>query len=182
MLMWAYGSNLDIGQMKHRCPKAKKLSKFIVKEGAVVFRGCADVVVRRGSVIQGGLWSITTECEAVLDRYEGVANGYYMKKYFHLKDGRDVLFYQMRPNADSSPLGTVPPSDGYLDGIVRGYRDFDLDIRWLDMALQESWAEKDWTQGMRERHIRKGRPTLARQVPTSMRLRGQKKSGESVGR
>lgn len=159
MLYWAYGSNLNHEHMSHRCPAAKPVDSLVVTQGALVFRSVADVTIRKDSIVPGGLWEISRECEASLDRYEGVASRFYLKRYFTVKIGRktrDVLFYQMRTNK-----GIMPPADYYLATIVQGYKDFDLDLEILDAAVAQSWADKKVTDMLRERHIRKGMPTLA---------------------
>jgi len=157
---WAYGSNLSVKQMKRRCPDARKHSKLIVPNGQLVFRGVADVESIRGGGIQGGLWRITRRCERALDQYEGVASGLYEKKYMRIRthaDGEEhrVLYYKMTSG------GVAPPPELYLDTIIEGYDDFDLDLTFLDEAVQRSWNSKDWTQHLRQRHERRGRPRLA---------------------
>lgn len=163
MLYWAYGSNLNIAAMRERCPAARKVGRLFVEDAALVFRGVADVTVCEGSVVPGGLWEITRECERSLDRYEGVASRLYLKRYLTVKrKGKKrevVLFYQMRMST-----GVQPPSEFYLDLIARGYRDFGLPLEVLDAAVAESWSEKKITPILRERHERRGRPTLAKAV------------------
>lgn len=163
MLYWAYGSNLNINQMRRRCPKARMRGPLIVNDAALVFRGVADVTVREGSQVQGGLWLITRECEEELDRYEGVSSGFYVKRYFRLrinKQVKDCLFYQMRARE-----GIQPPSEGYYASIAQGYKDFGLDLAALDQALQEAWGNKEITPALYDRYVRKGAPTLARAEP-----------------
>jgi len=160
MLYWCYGSNLNVAHMAHRCPKAKVVGPLILEDGALVFRGVADVVTREGSIIPGGLWRITPECEAKLDQYEGVAGRLYLKRYLELKVGKkreDCLFYQM-----AMRRGVQPPSEGYFNTIVQGYKDFDLDLVYLNRALEESWNEKELTPHLRERYIKRGMPSLAK--------------------
>lgn len=155
-LYWAYGSNLDIGAMQHRCPRAVPFCAFPLADVALVFRFVADVVGRRGSVTPGGLWWVSPECERSLDRYEGVAwgrgAGLYEKRYvtLDLGDGRveDVLFYKMLR------AGISPPSEAYLATIERGYEDFGLDKAWLDRAVADSWSRKELTPYLRDRRAR----------------------------
>lgn len=164
ILYWAYGSNLCVESMSRRCPAAKKLGRLTVQDAALVFRGVADVVVREGLCVPGGLWEVTERCERELDRYEGVSSGFYLKRYLTIKrKGKDkpeqVLFYQMKMSR-----GIMPPSQAYLDVISNGYKDFGIDTSYLDAALQESWGNKKVTPILRERHKRKGEPTLARSI------------------
>lgn len=161
-LYWAYGSNLNVAHMASRCPKAKKLGRLFVTDAALVFRGVADVTVLEGSVVPGGLWRITRECEAALDRYEGVASRFYLKRYLRVKvEGKkqDVLFYQMRMST-----GVQPPFESYLDTIAQGYKDFDLPLDLLSYAVERSWTDKDLTPILRKRWQDRGSPSLARCV------------------
>jgi hypothetical protein len=163
MLYWAYGSNLCVASMRRRCPDAKKIGKLFVDDATLVFRSVADVTVLEGSVVPGGLWEISRSDERSLDMYEGVASGFYLKRYLTVQRGKrkpeQVLFYQM-----STSRGIMPPSDGYLDTIAQGYRDFGLPLEALDEFLAAAWSDKKVTPMLRERHLRKGRPTLARAV------------------
>lgn len=159
-LYWAYGSNLSVAKMRQRCPAAKKGSQLIVSDAALVFRDVADVTIRKGSIVPGGLWHITPECEEHLDRVEGVRSNFYLKRYLPIRFGnrvRKVLFYQMRWSR-----GVMPPSEEYADTIAQGYRDFDLDRAWLDRAILESYEEKHVTRDLVDRQWRKGRRRLAR--------------------
>ena len=116
----------------------------------------ADVVIKSGVEAPGSLWRITRECEHSLDYYEGVNSRLYMKRYFTVKvDGREeeVLFYQMRMSS-----GVMPPSEKYVETIAQGYRDFDIDLGYLDRALHESWEDKYVTPVLDERHKKRGRP------------------------
>lgn len=167
-LYWAYGSNLSIRQMAQRCPDAEMVGPLVVDDGALVFRGVADVVGRRGSRVAGGLWRITPRCERTLDHYEGVSKRLYMKRYLTIAiDGgepEDVLFYQMRTHR-----GVMPPTDAYLRTIADGYADFGLDVARLDQALSEAWQCKELTPTLRDRRRRQrqaGIPSLARAVPS----------------
>lgn len=160
MLYWAYGSNLCIEQMKRRCPAAIKLEKLVVDDGELIFRGVADVRVKKGSSVQGGLWRITKECEAELDFFEGVNSETrtYLKRYMLVeRRGRkeDVLFYQMRTHR-----GIMPPTERYYATIRRGYKDFGLDVSALHAAVDAAWDNKDVTPQLRYKHEQRGTPRL----------------------
>lgn len=162
-LYWAYGSNLSVHNMFSRCPRAEPVGKLMMNHMALVFRGVADVVVKKGSRAPGALWRINQECEDALDRFEGVRQRVYLKRYFTVTiDGQkeDVLFYQMRTNR-----GVQPPSEVYLDTIAAGYSDFELDLRYLDRALSEAWSQRDVTPELWDRYSRRGRPKLAKSLP-----------------
>lgn len=151
---WAYGSNLSMAAMARRCPGAIKVGPLSLDDGALVFRGVADVVTRKGSRIEGGLWLITPDNERVLDAYEGVGAKFYLKRYLTIEvkgKPRDCLFYQM-----AISVGVMPPGERYLDTIVQGYKDFGLDLQLLDAALHEAWGTKKVTARLAERHKKRG--------------------------
>lgn len=84
------------------------------------------------------IWEISAADEKALDRYEGVAGGYYTREYLHgTVDGKEqtILIYIMTPHDYGNP------NDGYLATIVQGYADFDLDVKALNAGLRFS-AEK----------------------------------------
>lgn len=169
MLYFAYGSNLNLEQMRRRCPRAVPLGKYFLQDARLVFRGVADCIYEPGSQCPGGIWRITPNCEEALDRYEGVRSGMYSKNWLPIPGGEpgetDVLYYSM--NSD----GIMPPSKTYLAGIVQGYKDFHLDLALLDAAVKHSWDKEDRTHVERQRLRRTGRPERAVSPSTSMSSR-----------
>lgn len=158
MLYFAYGSNLSIAAMSRRCPDAVAVSRFTLNDARLVFRGVADVIYQPGSKCIGGLWSITPACERALDRYEGVGSGMYRKEFVPvaMADGTEseMLYYAM------NSTGIFPPSQGYLDVIRQGYRDFKLPMKHLRLAVAASYEEKAPSHVERKRYRRDGRPPL----------------------
>lgn len=135
---WAYGSNLSIAQMRRRCPRAVKVRRMFARSVRLAFRGGADVdvIVNRPDLIcPGGLWRITAECEKELDRCEGVSNGTYARWFFDAEiDGKteSVLFYKKISN------GLMAPRDAYYRTILDGYKDFNLDPKYLKKARERA--------------------------------------------
>lgn len=165
MLYFAYGSNLNVAQMRARCPGATPVGALTVPNAVLRFRGVADVAYLKGGSCPGGLWEITPEDERALDEYEGYdpRSRYplYDKKYLTLRikgKVRRALYYQMLTT------GIMPPSQVYLDVIAQGYRDFGLPLDRLERAVEHSWWRKRKTPFLRDRYKRKGMPKLARSV------------------
>lgn len=133
----AYGSNLDVSQMAHRCPTATVVAKSWLHDYKLVFQGQpygahANVIPEKGSKVPVAIWAIGPRDEAMLDRYEGVAGGYYTKEYMEVEvDGEmvEALIYIMTPNDYGIP------TDFYLATIAQGYKDFELDVRYLNDAV-----------------------------------------------
>lgn len=139
----AYGSNLNKGQMAYRCPTAKPVAKSWIHDHKLVFQGRplgahANVIPAPGYDVPVVIWEITQADERALDRYEGVAGGYYTKEYMTLEvagEMKEVLIYIMTPN----PYGI--PVDLYLATITQGYLDFNLEANILNEAVKEAYSE-----------------------------------------
>jgi hypothetical protein len=174
MLYFAYGSNLNIEQMKRRCPGATPLGRFSLTDARLVFRGVADCIYEAGAICEGGLWEITPQCEHALDIYEGISGGLYRKEYVE-SDAGPILLYQM------NSTGIYPPSFGYLATIRRGYADFKLPVSALSDAVKASHDDKHPSHHERKRHRRNGRPTLAKRE-NSAALKLPKKTGPASNR
>ncbi len=160
----AYGSNLNMRQMRQRCPRATPIAKFLLQDWRLVFRGVADIIEEPGAEVAVGAWRITRECEAALDRYEGFRahdpeGSMYRKVYIDMNEPisgeHRVMFYTM------NSTGIMPPSEGYFDSILEGYNDFRLPRKLLFAALRASYDDKAPSHIERQRHRRNGRPQLA---------------------
>jgi gamma-glutamylcyclotransferase len=75
---FAYGSNLNLKQMIHRCPESRYLGlgklqnyKFIINE-----RGYANVVPTQGHSVEGLCYLLSQQDERRLDASEGVPTSY----------------------------------------------------------------------------------------------------------
>ena len=137
-LYFAYGSNLNKEQMSYRCPQATPVGTMILPRARLLFRGVADIIHDPDCEVHGGLWTITPDCEAALDRYEGVKHGLYRKLYLRIRHSRlgdqNVLTYQMqRPKRGHDWIG-MPPIE-YYESIEQGYHDFGLDLQHLRDAV-----------------------------------------------
>ena len=77
-LYFAYGSNINLEQMEHRCPDAQLVGPVTLQNYELQFRGSgfATVAPKKGSVVHGLLWKLTPSCEQSLDRYEGYPRHY----------------------------------------------------------------------------------------------------------
>lgn len=136
-LMISYGSNLNKAQMAYRCPTAKPIAKTWLYDYKLVFQGHpfnahANVIPAEGHDVPVVAWEITPADERALDRYEGVAGGYYTREIVEVEINgqmREALIYIMTPHDYGMP------SDRYLDTIVEGYKDFNLDANILNEAL-----------------------------------------------
>ena len=133
MLYFAYGSNLNLSQMKRRCKDSVFLKKINLENFSLTFRSryrAADIEPKKNSLVPGGLFEISKSDEKKLDLYEDYPILY--KKYYFFFNGRKVMTYTM---VKKTPFRF--PSERYLNVVKRGYLDCKLDKKFLNRALIE---------------------------------------------
>lgn len=143
----AYGSNMSLQQMYHRCPDAEPIGKGFIKGWRLMFKGSqsgnyATIEKEEGCTVPVVVWAISRLDEERLDRYEGWPS-FYVKEtvefeYIGDRPGRrakgEGMVYTMPP--ENSTLGL--PSKRYFDVLVEGYHRFGLDLNILYEALDYS--------------------------------------------
>jgi len=136
----AYGSNLNEKQMLNlRCPGAIKIGSIYLEGFRLVFREVADFAEDSSSNLAIGLWEISKQHEQSLDIYEGVNSGLYKKIFWEISindTSYKALIYKM--NSQS----IAEPRQNYLDTIVQGFDDFNLDKKTLEDAVLYSSNNK----------------------------------------
>ena len=133
MLYFAYGSNLNLSQMKRRCKDSVFLKKINLENFRLTFRSryrAADIEPKKNSLVPGGLFEISRSDEKKLDLYEDYPILY--KKYYFVLDGKKVMTYTM---VKKTPFRF--PTERYLNVVKRGYLDCKLDKKFLNRALVE---------------------------------------------
>jgi len=75
---FSYGSNMDIDQMKSRCPDSHLQGLYILEKFKFIInsRGVATVIPSENCNVEGVLWTISEDDENNLDRFEGVPRFY----------------------------------------------------------------------------------------------------------
>lgn len=65
-LYFAYGSNINLDQMRYRCPDATVYGQAVLDNYDLRFRGSgvATVEPKEGACVYGLLWELTDKCEA----------------------------------------------------------------------------------------------------------------------
>lgn len=130
-LYLAYGSNLNVDQMKFRCPDsyivgtANMAGKLVFRRGYLTVEPCA------GSTVPLGVWSISKADELSLDRYEGFPRFYRKETKLVTAHGEslEAIIYIMN---DGFPI--TPPSSRYYKTVAEGYNDFGFDEKILARA------------------------------------------------
>ncbi len=142
----AYGSNLNIRQMRMRCPSARIIGTSEIPDYELLFKGSRTgsyltIEPKKGSRVPVAAWEVTAEDEQALDRYEGFPTFYYkaeMKLPIKgIRSGRirlrDTFVYIMHENR---PYGV--PSRFYMATCLEGYRSFGFDETYLLDAIKTS--------------------------------------------
>ena len=138
----AYGSNLNIPQMRMRCPQAKIIGTSEIKDYELLFKGSQTgsyLTVEKSVPV--AVWATTDADEASLDRYEGFPTFYYKAEMeLPVKDistgkiqNRKCYVYIMH---EDRQLGS--PSKFYVRTCLDGYRDFGFDEKILMKAIKNS--------------------------------------------
>ena len=142
----AYGSNLNIPQMRMRCPQAKIIGTSEIKDYELLFKGSQTgsyltIEKKKGGSVPVAVWATTATDEAALDCYEGFPTFYYKAEMeLHVKDtstgkvqNRKCYVYIMH---EDRQLGS--PSEFYVRTCLDGYRDFGFDEKILMKAVKNS--------------------------------------------
>ena len=135
MLYFAYGSNLHHFQMKLRCKDSIFLKKINLKNFRLTFRSkyrAADIEPKKNSIVPGGLFEISKSDEKKLDVYEDYPTLY--KKYYFKYQKKQIMTYTM-----VKKTSFTFPTERYLNVIKKGYKDCNLDKKYLKKALMPSW-------------------------------------------
>lgn len=130
--MFAYGMNTNIKSMKIRCPDAKLLGKATLSDYRFRFATHADVIPSKKSKVEGVLWEITDICLESLDMCEGYP--FYYDRILVPVSFTDTIVesyvYVMQPGS-----GESMPSESYLNLVLAGYRDNNVDATQVLIAL-----------------------------------------------
>lgn len=142
----AYGSNLNVPQMRWRCPDARIIGTGEISDYALLFKGSKTgsyltIEKAKGNIVPITVWEVSDDDERALDRYEGYPNFYYKKdmrvKVRGIRSGkirvRDAFVYIMHEEC----LPGIP-TKGYYRTCLEGYHAFGFDERYLMEAVKRS--------------------------------------------
>lgn len=141
----AYGSNLNIEDMRKRCPEAEIIGAGILENYRLLFKGeekdaFLTIEKKEGSVVPVGLWKLSPSDEISLDVYEEFPQMYYKVDLPVKTEKGETIFamaYVMRKDYEDNHEFNLPSSD-YLQSVIEGYRNFKFDGRYLLDALEKS--------------------------------------------
>ena len=142
----AYGSNLNVKQLKMRGPGANILGTTKLKDYELLFKGSKTgsyltIEKKEGSTVPVAIWEVTESDEKSLDRYEGYPIFYYKKEmklqYKGIRTGKrrtvNAFVYIMH---EENPIGV--PSIYYMKTCIDGYDTFYFDKNILINAYKKS--------------------------------------------
>ena len=145
----AYGSNLNVRQMKFRCPTARVVGTAVIEGYELLFKGSKSgsyltIEPKEGSEVPVVVWEVLEQDELNLDRYEGFPTFYYKKEMQVVMKGirsgkervRDAFVYIMH---EDRTYGI--PSWHYVETCVSGYKTFGFDENLLLEAIGKSRRE-----------------------------------------
>ena len=148
-LYFAYGSNMNLGQMNFRCPDAEILETARLEGYRLAFRsnggnrGVATILPDQDSHVDGVLWEISPEDKRNLNFYEGFPR-LYSKQILTLENrlGKELAAMAYVMNA---PYKDRPafPSAGYLDGILQGCEQNGIDTAPIKAAALDALERAD---------------------------------------
>lgn len=147
----AYGSNMNIDQMRYRCKDAELIGIGVLEGYELEFRHYASIKEVPCTTIPAPvvIWSISEEDEKNLDVYEGVAHSLYFKKSVSVKltvpitqpgssegakESLEALVYIMTPDKYASKA----PTEGYYQSIVEGYQANGIGLEPLLIAMLQA--------------------------------------------
>ncbi len=142
----AYGSNLNITQMRFRCPHARIIGTSVVPDYELLFKGSKrgsylTIEPKAGANVPVAVWETTAGDELALDRYEGYPTFYYKAEMtlpiMGIRSGKvmeqKVYVYIMH---EERQIGM--PSLRYVQTCLEGYRAFQFDENILYDAIEKS--------------------------------------------
>lgn len=139
----AYGSNLNIQQMKYRCPDAKPIGTAFIKGYELLFKGSKTgsyLTIEKAdkSKVPVAVWEVSEADERRLDIYEGCPTFYYKTEMEVTVNHRKIKVFVYIMHEDR-PLGK--PSGQYIRTCLEGYRNFRFDDAYIWKALRISKEE-----------------------------------------
>lgn len=140
----AYGSNLNVRQMAHRCPTAKPVGTAVIRDYELLFKGSKTgayltIEKKKGSTVPAAVWEVTADDEKRLDVYEGCPAFYYkteMKLPVKSDSETKIITAFVYIMHEDRPLGV--PSRQYVHTCADGYMDFGFGLKHLEVALNIS--------------------------------------------
>ena len=141
----AYGSNLNVGQMRFRCPDAKAYATGVIENYRLSFKGSKSgnyltIEPADGYSVPVTLWEVNAEDEHSLDIYEGFPT-FYRKETLtvRLADGTEEEAFAYIMNGHKYGV----PTCRYYQTCEEGYMAFGFDLDILTEAFEYSLKQAE---------------------------------------
>ncbi|MGM9617441.1 gamma-glutamylcyclotransferase family protein [Butyricicoccus sp.] len=137
----AYGSNLSVEQMAHRCPDARMIGVAVLNGWKLQFKQFATIEPDAAYSTPVLVWEISERDERNLDVYEGYPTLYYKQKVpikvFRMDSGEPMLVEAMVYIMNDGHI-LEAPSRYYYNVLAAGYKAFHFPMYILERVLAES--------------------------------------------
>ena len=133
-------SNLNVRQMKYRCPDAKPIGTAWIHGYQLMFKGSKTgsyltIEKAENSKVPVAVWEVSDADERRLDAYEGFPTFYYKTEMQVTVKRRKIKAFVYIMHEDRK---LEIPSSAYVRTCVQGYRDFDFELKYLKLAFDIS--------------------------------------------
>jgi len=129
MFYFAYGSNMNLDQMRERKVSYQNPRKAFLMNYKLGFTktserynniGVADIIESKGNFVEGVLYEVTEEGMANLDKFEGIEQNVYkrVKVVVQLESGEELETITYKIINEDKPF--IPPAKEYMDKIIKG--------------------------------------------------------------
>jgi cation transport regulator ChaC len=145
---FAYGSNMNCALMRRQCPGAEPIGparldgwRFVVMRG-----GYASVVPAAGGVVHGVLWRLTPRDVAVLNVFESIDSGLYLRRVLPVRHARRLqpaLIYVSPTRARGRPR---PGYQAFVVASARAWKFPQTYVRSLERWAPSGFAGR-WRLG-----------------------------------
>ena len=130
MLYFAYGSHVNVQNLKRVAHGAKPVGPAWLPGHRLVFKTFAAVIPDAGSRVPGVLYEITPADLRALDRYEEVPTLYGRADVtVETAEGTRTAMIYIREGGE-----IAPPDVDYFNIVARGYADWKFDVEALRKA------------------------------------------------
>ena len=137
---FAYGSNLNVEQMKRRCPSAEIVCNAKLMDYQIGFPrthrnwsgGVASVLEEKHKFVEGVIYKITDEDLVKLDHMENVEGGEYFrlkKEFVNTSDEIVESWIYIAHQMEGAPFH---PSNEYIETIIKGAKTHNLSDIFID--------------------------------------------------
>ena len=139
MYCYSYGSNMASRYLRQYCPSAKPVMRADLPNFRVEFRrfstdmqgGISSIMEAPGEMVRGVIYEVPVQEVKALDILEDLPKGLYRRDTF-LVLGEDGQWHQADLYRVVNPTGPYDPAPQYIDMMIEGAREHDLDPTYID--------------------------------------------------